>query len=103
MTVSRSHTLGSVGIAALLLAGCAGPNSAFGGPPATSSSNLARAQKSSSNEQVVYNFTGGNDGGNAATQLALDKSGNVYGTTVIGGPYTCGTIFEAKPQAKPPW
>ncbi len=103
MIGSRVHGLSSIGIAALFLAGCAGQNSAFGGPPAAGSSNIARAQKSSSNEQVVYNFTGGNDGGNAATQLALDKSGNVYGTTVVGGKYICGTIFEAQPQANPPW
>jgi len=47
--------------------------------------------------QVVYNFTGGNDGGNAATDLVFDSNGNAYGTTVVGGVSGCGTIFKATP------
>jgi uncharacterized repeat protein (TIGR03803 family) len=102
MTVSRLLGLPSFVIATSLFAGCAGQNATFGVPPAADAS-AVRSHTNSSNEQVVYNFTGGNDGGNAATGLTLDKSGNVYGTTVVGGPYQCGTIFEAKPQASPPW
>ncbi len=45
-------------------------------------------------EQVIYNFTGGNDGGQPAAQLALDSAGNLFGTTVLGGLYGCGTVFE---------
>jgi uncharacterized repeat protein (TIGR03803 family) len=54
-------------------------------------------------EQVLYSFTGGVDGGNAATGLVFDGKGNLYGTTVIGGKYTCGTVFTLTPQASPPW
>jgi len=49
-------------------------------------------------EMVVYNFTGGNDGGNPAAQLIFDKAGNAYGTTVVGGLYGCGTVFELTPS-----
>jgi uncharacterized repeat protein (TIGR03803 family) len=52
----------------------------------------------SDTERVLYSFSGGNDGGNAATGLALDASGNLYGTTVVGGTYNCGTVFELSPQ-----
>jgi uncharacterized repeat protein (TIGR03803 family) len=51
-----------------------------------------------SNGKVIYNFTGGNDGGDPATQLAFDNSGNAYGTTVTGGAFGCGTVFELTPS-----
>lgn len=46
---------------------------------------------------LVYNFTGGNDGGNAATRLVFDANGNAYGTTVVGGAFGCGTVFKLHP------
>jgi uncharacterized repeat protein (TIGR03803 family) len=104
MTVSlRIRSVCSFAIAASLLAGCGGSNPGLGTLPSASSSNSARLNKGNANEAVVYSFTGGIDGGNAATALSLDKAGDAYGTTVVGGPYQCGTIFEAKPQSKPPW
>src|SRR5450432_1075924 len=53
--------------------------------------------------QVLYNFTGGPDGGTAATDLAFDSNGNGYGTTVIGGDDGCGTVFKATPGAQGHW
>ena len=53
----------------------------------------------SNSTRVLYNFTGGNDGGNAATGLVFDSAGNAYGTTVVGGIYGCGTIFRLRPTA----
>jgi len=46
------------------------------------------------NEKVLYSFTGGSDGGDPAAQLIFDTVGNLYGTTVVGGLYGCGTVFE---------
>jgi uncharacterized repeat protein (TIGR03803 family) len=51
-------------------------------------------------ETVLYNFTGGSDGGSPYVSLMLDKKGNFYGTTVQGGDlncnggYGCGVVFE---------
>jgi uncharacterized repeat protein (TIGR03803 family) len=45
-------------------------------------------------ESVAYNFTGGNDGGTPAAQLVFDGAGNIYGTTVVGGLFGCGTVFK---------
>jgi uncharacterized repeat protein (TIGR03803 family) len=45
-------------------------------------------------ETVLYSFTGGADGANPIAGLAMDKSGNLYGTTSAGGAYNSGTVFE---------
>jgi uncharacterized repeat protein (TIGR03803 family) len=45
-------------------------------------------------ETVLYSFTGGADGGNPQAGLVMDQSGNLYGTTELGGTYLKGTVFE---------
>jgi len=55
---------------------------------------LSVASRAADTEKVIYNFTGGNDGGDPAAQLIFDSAGNMYGTTVVGGLYGCGTVFE---------
>jgi uncharacterized repeat protein (TIGR03803 family) len=47
-------------------------------------------------ETVLYSFTGGSDGGQPITGLVLDKDGNVYGNTSIGGS-GYGTVFKLTP------
>jgi uncharacterized repeat protein (TIGR03803 family) len=44
-------------------------------------------------EQVLYRFTGGNDGGNPSGLIA-DSSGNLFGTTQVDGANGHGTVFE---------
>lgn len=46
-------------------------------------------------ESVLHAFTGGNDGSFPGGQkLLIDASGNVYGSTVNGGPHDYGVVFE---------
>ena len=50
-------------------------------------------------ETVLYNFTGGSDGGNPNAGLIEGDQGNLYGTSVYGGPTTacgigCGVVYE---------
>jgi uncharacterized repeat protein (TIGR03803 family) len=52
---------------------------------------------------VLYNFTGGNDGGQPLAALLRDAEGNLYGTTNEGGAegcfgLGCGTVFEVTPD-----
>ncbi len=100
MTVSRFVTaLASFG-AASFLAACASSNGSAGGttPALPSAGSMA-----GTSEQVLYSFSGGNDGGNAATGLIRDRGGDLFGTTVVGGQNACGTVFKLTPQASPPW
>jgi uncharacterized repeat protein (TIGR03803 family) len=87
----------------VLLAGCGGSHVSPGSAALPNLSSNGVAFPATGSEQVLYSFTGGNDGGNAATGIAVDRTGNLYGTTVVGGKYTCGTVFELAPQASPPW
>jgi uncharacterized repeat protein (TIGR03803 family) len=45
-------------------------------------------------ETVLYSFAGNSDGANPVAGLTLDKVGNLYGTTTVGGASENGTVFE---------
>jgi uncharacterized repeat protein (TIGR03803 family) len=57
------------------------------------------------NLTVLYNFTGGRDGGDPQGSLVLDKLGNLYGTAFLGGDLSCsetggagcGVVFKLTP------
>src|SRR5438093_2992289 len=46
--------------------------------------------------RVVFSF-GEDDGEYADTDLETDNAGNIYGTTVLGGEFGGGTIFQLSP------
>jgi uncharacterized repeat protein (TIGR03803 family) len=47
------------------------------------------------NETILYNFTGGADGGYPGYgKLAFDQDGNIYGTTNLGGSRGFGVVFK---------
>lgn len=68
-------------------------------------------------EKIIYSFcsTPSNglclDGGIPQASLIIDPSGNLFGTTSLGGMYSgcdptgigCGTVFELSPQAGGTW
>jgi uncharacterized repeat protein (TIGR03803 family) len=49
-------------------------------------------------EQIIYNFTGGSDGGFPVAGLIFDSAGNLYGATATGGSGGGGTVFELTPS-----
>ncbi|MGB7132646.1 MAG: choice-of-anchor tandem repeat GloVer-containing protein [Candidatus Sulfotelmatobacter sp.] len=54
-------------------------------------------------EAVLYNFTGGSDGGSPQARLTPDVAGNFYGTTNAGGSSGSGTVFELSPNGSGGW
>jgi uncharacterized repeat protein (TIGR03803 family) len=54
----------------------------------------------SGQEQVLYLFQGGDDGGVPMTGLVQASSGDLYGTTTGGGNYLDGTVFQFTPLGK---
>ncbi|HEX6503110.1 MAG TPA: choice-of-anchor tandem repeat GloVer-containing protein [Terriglobales bacterium] len=65
----------------MLLAIVAGPAWAVSGP------------------QIIYSFAGGSDGEYLDTDLIIDSMGNLYGTSVQGGDFASGTVWELSPTA----
>lgn len=102
VSASRFPTVTAWMTAALFLSSCGG------GAQNPQSSVLpnnrdAAGLAASTGYQVIYPFSGGLDGGNAATQLVFDTSGNAYGTTVQGGSADCGTVFKLHPASGGHW
>jgi len=62
-------------------------------------------------ETIIYAFKGGTDGTFPLSALVLDKHGNLYGTTSVGGigpcdiesTPGCGTVFKLTPRSKGQW
>jgi uncharacterized repeat protein (TIGR03803 family) len=52
---------------------------------------------------VLHTFTGGADGSYPDGSLTADASGNLYGTTQIGGTFGSGTAFELSPGSNGHW
>ncbi len=43
---------------------------------------------------TIYNFTGGTDGGNPLSGLAITSAGKLFGTTSAGGSFGAGVVFK---------
>jgi uncharacterized repeat protein (TIGR03803 family) len=56
-----------------------------------------------SQEKVAYSFAGDEDGEYPSTDLVIDAAGNLYGTTVEGGEFGGGTVFELSPDGSGGW
>jgi uncharacterized repeat protein (TIGR03803 family) len=91
-----------------LLAGCGGA-----GAPAVQNAAAATAGSGRAHvtEKVLYNFTGGSDGGGPNGSITFDTSGKAYGTTHFGGISSCGgnvgggcgVVFELSPNGSGGW
>jgi uncharacterized repeat protein (TIGR03803 family) len=57
-------------------------------------------------ETILYDFpNASHDGGGPAAGLAVDQSGNLYGTTTGGGDShcSCGVVFKMTPESNGKW
>jgi uncharacterized repeat protein (TIGR03803 family) len=65
---------------------------------------LAPNGKGEWTETVLHSFNHRNGDGIAPhSRLIFDKAGNLYGTTVGGGAYRCGTVFKLTPSPSGEW
>ena len=56
---------------------------------------LARGPKGQWTARTLYSFKGGKaDGSGPYSAVVFDASGNMYGTTIAGGKFNKGTVFE---------
>ncbi len=60
------------------------------------------------NQTILYNFTGGSDGGSPTAKLTFDAAGNLYSTTEVGGDssqcsFGCGTVFKLTLGSRGSW
>jgi uncharacterized repeat protein (TIGR03803 family) len=54
-------------------------------------------------ESALYAFSAGSDGASPVAGLIFDHNGNLYGTTLLGGAASFGTVFELTPNASGKW
>jgi|ERR1017187_46663 uncharacterized repeat protein (TIGR03803 family) len=54
-------------------------------------------------EKMLHSFSGTTDGSDPWAGLTFDAAGNLYGTTIGGGAYNGGTVFQLTPQASGQW
>jgi uncharacterized repeat protein (TIGR03803 family) len=55
-------------------------------------------QNPSGQETILYNFTGGDDGGTPFAGVILGSAGSLYGTTSSDGKKGGGVVFKLAPQ-----
>jgi uncharacterized repeat protein (TIGR03803 family) len=57
-------------------------------------------------DTTIYSFcslSGCTDGANPEGALVADSQGNLYGTTLVGGAYDLGTVYELTPNGSGTW
>jgi len=54
-------------------------------------------------ERIIHSFIRDIDGDGPRGGLVFDESGNLYGTTSLGGPSEAGTVFELTPNTDGRW
>jgi uncharacterized repeat protein (TIGR03803 family) len=60
---------------------------------------LASVAWAASPIHVIYGFAGSTDGEYIDSELVTDSTGNIYGTSVSGGTFGGGTVFQLSPSA----
>jgi uncharacterized repeat protein (TIGR03803 family) len=50
-----------------------------------------------SSTEILYSFTGDEDGEYLDTDIEIDSAGNLYGTSVLGGEFGGGTVWQLSP------
>jgi uncharacterized repeat protein (TIGR03803 family) len=54
-------------------------------------------------ENAIYSFFGTTDGSVPASNLIMDSTGAIYGTTASAGTFNCGTFYQLVPSGGGAW
>jgi uncharacterized repeat protein (TIGR03803 family) len=71
-----------------------GTTSGGGSPACSAGCGTVFKVDTNGNETVLYSFGGVPDGAEPFAGLIRDEAGNLYGTTLYGGAYNLGSVFE---------
>lgn len=64
---------------------------------------LSRTSSGAWEQTILHTFGAFGDGAEPAAGLVVDRAGNLYGTTTLGGSRLLGTVFELTPTAGGTW
>jgi len=64
---------------------------------------LLSAAQAAPKYKILHEFGKGSDGSGPWGSLVFDAEGNAYGTTINGGTYNFGTVFELSPRPDGHW
>ena len=64
---------------------------------------LTRNADGSWTESVLYSLAGGGDGAAPSAAVTFNATGKLYGTTMSGGAFSAGTVFELAPNTDGSW
>lgn len=82
----------ALGAAVGVLAGCGGSQPPIAAPGAMPQTSAFAMHTHRSKYKVLYSFGAAPDGSHPVASL-IDVSGALYGTTIAGGSYSCGTYY----------
>ena len=58
---------------------------------------FARSRSQASTTEIIYSFAGDEDGEYTDSDVAIDAAGNLYGSSVLGGDFGGGTVWQLAP------
>ena len=64
---------------------------------------LVRGLGNTFTNQILYSFTGADDGAQPVGGLVFDDAGNLYGTTPTGGTNGLGVVYQLSPDGQGGW
>jgi uncharacterized repeat protein (TIGR03803 family) len=60
---------------------------------------FGNTEAKASTTEIIYSFAGDEDGEYLDTDIEIDLAGNLYGTSVLGGDFGGGTVWQLSPGA----